>query len=97
MSSDLSSKAAAHSGKYGFEVTVTEVFTKNWHGLLSLPAFLVTDHERMYTLTFWAKVSLACPVQSQRCMRRDSLAESEGLTETFHADDLVVVADTEQL
>ena len=41
MTSDLSSTAAAHSGTYGFEATVTEVFEKNWHGLLSLPAFLV--------------------------------------------------------
>jgi len=57
MRADLSSKAAAHAGKYGYEVMVTEVFAKNWHALLSLPAFLVTDHERMYTLTFWAKAT----------------------------------------
>ena len=25
--------------------------------MLSLPAFLVTDHERMYTLAFWAKAT----------------------------------------
>ncbi|KOO23982.1 glycoside hydrolase family 10 [Chrysochromulina tobinii] len=55
MTADLSSTAAAHTGKYGFEITVTELFQNNWHALLSLPAFLVTDHERMYTLTFWAK------------------------------------------
>ena len=55
--SRVSSKDAAHSGTYGFEVTVSEAFTKNWHGLLSLPAFLVTDHERVYSLSFWAKAS----------------------------------------
>jgi len=54
---DLSSTDAAHEGKYGYEITVTKLFAKNWHGLLSLPAFLVTDHERAYTLTFWAKAS----------------------------------------
>ena len=57
MTADLSSKAAAHSGSYGFEATVTEAFAKNWHGLISLPAFLVTDHERVYSLSFWAKAS----------------------------------------
>ena len=25
--------------------------------MLSLPAFLVTDHERLYTLAFWAKAT----------------------------------------
>lgn len=57
MSADLSSHDAAHGGKYGFEVVVTEKAEINWHLLLSLPAFLVTDHERMYTFTFWAKAS----------------------------------------
>ena len=57
MTSDLSSHDAAHGGKYGFEVVVTEKAEINWHLLLSLPAFLVTDHERMYTLTFWAKAT----------------------------------------
>jgi hypothetical protein len=52
---DLSSQDAAQSGKYGYMVTVSQLFEKNWHGLLSLPAFLVTDHERMYTLSFWSK------------------------------------------
>eukprot|EP00322_Chrysochromulina_rotalis_P026947 CAMPEP_0115855900 /NCGR_PEP_ID=MMETSP0287-20121206/14778_1 /TAXON_ID=412157 /ORGANISM="Chrysochromulina rotalis, Strain UIO044" /LENGTH=1202 /DNA_ID=CAMNT_0003310063 /DNA_START=9 /DNA_END=3617 /DNA_ORIENTATION=+ len=57
LTSDLSSTRAAHSGTYGFEVQVTEVFEKDYYGMLSLPAFLVTDHERMYTLTFWAKAT----------------------------------------
>ena len=47
LTADLSSHDAAHEGSYGFEATVTEAFAINWHGLLSLPAFLVTDHERM--------------------------------------------------
>ena len=48
LSSDLSSKEAAHSGMYGFEVSVAETFEKNWHGLLSLPAFLVTNRKRLH-------------------------------------------------
>jgi hypothetical protein len=47
----------ACTGKYGYECTVSEAAEINWHLLLSLPAFLVTDHERMYTLTFWAKAN----------------------------------------
>lgn len=35
---------------------MTESFEKDYYGMLSLPAFLVTDHERLYTLSFWAKV-----------------------------------------
>lgn len=37
------------------QVTVSKTFEKEYYGMLSLPAFLVTDHERMYTLSFWAK------------------------------------------
>ena len=61
MTHDLSSTAAAHTGSYGFEVTVSKVFEKDYYGMLSLPAFLVTDHERMYTLAFWAKVPVGEP------------------------------------
>ena len=57
MTSDLSSHDAAHGGRYGYEVVVTEKAEINWHLLLSLPAFLVTDHERMYSCTFWAKAT----------------------------------------
>jgi hypothetical protein len=57
MVTDLSSTDAAHEGKYGFEATVTKTFEKNWYAMMSLPAFLVTDHERAYTMTFWAKAS----------------------------------------
>ena len=57
LTADLSSTKAKHTGSYGFEATVSEAFAVNWHAMLSLPAFLVTDHERMYTLTFWAKAS----------------------------------------
>jgi endo-1,4-beta-xylanase len=61
MKHDLSSAAAAHTGSYGFEVTVSKVYEKDYHCMLSLPAFLVTDHERMYTLAFWAKVPIGEP------------------------------------
>jgi hypothetical protein len=54
---DMSSQEAAHEGQYGFQVSVTEVFDEEYYGMLSLPAFLVTDHERMYTLSFWAKAT----------------------------------------
>jgi hypothetical protein len=57
LASDLSSKAAAHEGSYGFELTVKKVFAQDWFAMLSLPPFLVTDHLRMYSLTFWAKAS----------------------------------------
>ena len=57
MISDLSSKDAAHEGTYGFELEVQQVFEQDWYAMLSLPAFLVTDHLRTYTLTFWAKSS----------------------------------------
>lgn len=57
MTGDLSSTNAAHEGKYGFELEVTDVYEEDYYGMLSLPAFLVTDHERMYTLTFWAKAT----------------------------------------
>lgn len=57
MSADLSSTKAAHTGTYGFEVTVKKTYEKNFYAMLSLPAFLVTDHERLYTLAFWAKVT----------------------------------------
>ena len=36
---------------------MTESFEKDYYGMLSLPAFLVTDHERLYTLSFWAKAT----------------------------------------
>ena len=55
LTADLSSQRAAHGGSYGFEVTVTKPFEKDYYGMLSLPAFLVTDHERLYTFSFWAK------------------------------------------
>ena len=57
MTDDLSSTDAAHEGKYGYEVEVTALYEKDYHGMISLPAFLVTDHERMYRFTFWAKAT----------------------------------------
>tara|TARA_B110001452_G_scaffold139621_1_gene116042 strand:+ start:255 stop:3833 length:3579 start_codon:yes stop_codon:yes gene_type:complete len=54
---DLSSKEAAHNGKYGYHVEVGEAFEEDFYGMLSLPPFLVTDHERLYTLSFWAKAT----------------------------------------
>ena len=47
-----------HSPRVGTRLAVACAASEiNWHLLLSLPAFLVTDHERMYTLTFWAKAN----------------------------------------
>ena len=57
LTADLSSTKAAHAGTYGFEVSVTKTFEKDYYGMLSLPAFLVTDHERLYSLAFWAKAT----------------------------------------
>ena len=48
---------AAHQGKYGFEATVHTSFEEDFYGFLTLPAFLVTDHERVYRLSFWAKAT----------------------------------------
>ena len=56
-SADLSSTNANHAGSYGFEVTIAEVFEKDYYAMLSLPAFLVTDHERLYQFAFWAKAT----------------------------------------
>jgi len=36
---------------------VTKTYEQDYHGMLSLPAFLVTDHERLYTTCFWAKAT----------------------------------------
>ena len=47
LTADLSSTAAAHEGTYGFEVSVAKTFDEDYYGMLSLPAFLVTDHERL--------------------------------------------------
>lgn len=57
MSWDLSSAAAAHEGTYGYELRVAQTFDKDWYAMLTLPPFLVTDHQRVYSLTFWAKAS----------------------------------------
>ena len=57
LTADLSSTNAAHDSVYGFEVSVTKTFEEYYFGMLSLPAFLVTDHERVYAFTFWAKAT----------------------------------------
>ena len=57
LTADLSSTNAAHDSVYGFEVSVTKTFEEDYFGMLSLPAFLVTDHERVYAFTFWAKAT----------------------------------------
>eukprot|EP00966_Prymnesium_polylepis_P047464 1098823-Prymnesium_polylepis.1 len=57
LTADLSSTNAAHESTYGFEVNVKKTFEEDYFGMLSLPAFLVTDHERVYAFTFWAKAT----------------------------------------
>ena len=57
MEADLSSTDAAYKGKYGYEAKVTATFEQDFYAFLSLPAFLVTDHERVYKFSFWAKAT----------------------------------------
>ena len=57
MTADLSSMNAAYKGKYGYELIVTETFEQDFYAFMGLPAFLVTDHERVYRLSFWAKAT----------------------------------------
>ena len=57
MTADLSSMEAAYKGKYGYELRVTQTFEQDFYAFMGLPAFLVTDHERVYRLSFWAKAT----------------------------------------